>query len=331
VSKTFIAKSPTRVDLAGGTLDLWPLNCFVENCVTINVAISIFTECELKIRDDEKIVVASRDQGFKHQFNSWNEFVADKKPELHFFRVHANFWKPSCNWGFEITTNSQSPLGGGLGGSSSLSMSVMKTFMQATGKNFSLKEMVSIGHNLEASILRTPTGVQDYVPAIQGGINALYFSPSGFEISRLKVDLDFYNDHALLVYTGRPHHSGLNNFEVMKNSVVGNEVTLRALRGIRDVALELHDKLEKKDTKDLKKIFNKEYDCRIQLTSAFTSPEIERLRKVSLDAGADAIKICGAGGGGCVMVWCDPKNKSKVNDAITQSGFKVMDTVGVNV
>ncbi|OQW53390.1 MAG: hypothetical protein A4S09_07260 [Proteobacteria bacterium SG_bin7] len=327
--KKFSAKSPTRVDLAGGTLDMWPLNCFVDNCVTINVAISIFTECELVIRDDKKIKVASRDQNFSFEFNSWNEFMADVQAELHFFRVHAGFWKP--DFGFELTTNSQSPLGGGLGGSSSLSMSVMKCFIQATGKKMSLTEMVGIGHNLEAAILRTPTGVQDYVPAIQGGINAISFSPLGLEISQLKVPLDFYNDHAILVYTGRPHYSGLNNFEVLKNAVIGNEVTLRALRGIRDVALDLHERLKTRDTKDLKKIFDKEYDYRVQLTSAFTSPEIERLRKVSLDANAQAIKICGAGGGGCVMVWSDSKNKNQVKKAIQDSGFKVLETEGVNV
>ncbi len=327
--KTFKAKSPTRVDLAGGTLDLWPLNCFVDNCITINVAISIFTECEIKIRDDKEIHVASRDQKFQHKFANWDEFITDTRPELHFYRVHAAFWRPE--WGFDITTNSQSPLGGGLGGSSSLSVSVMKTFSQAMSRKIEIKEMVSIGHNLEATILRTPTGVQDYVPAIQGGINAIRFSPMGFEISRPKIKPDFYNDHATLVYTGRPHHSGLNNFEVMKNAVVGNEVTLRALRGIRDVALELYEKLEKNEVNDLKKIFNKEYDCRIQLTSAFTSPEIERLRKVSLDAGADAIKICGAGGGGCVMVWSRPDIKSDIAQAITTAGFQVLETQAVNV
>lgn len=327
--KKFHAKSPTRVDLAGGTLDLWPLHCFVDNCLTINVAISIFTECELVVRDDREISVSSRDQGFKFKFANWDEFINDTKPELHFFRVHASFWKPS--WGFEITTNSQSPLGGGLGGSSSLSVSVMKAFSQALGRKFTLNEMVHIGHNLEATILRTPTGVQDYVPAIVGGINTIRFAATGFDISRPKVSTEFYNQHALLIYTGRPHHSGLNNFEVMKNAVVGNEVTLRALRGIRDVALELYEKLEKNETKDLKKIFNKEYDCRIQLTPAFTSPEIERLREVSLENGADAIKICGAGGGGCVMVWCPPTKRSQVSAAVTESGFKVLETQAVNV
>lgn len=327
--KKFSAKSPTRVDLAGGTLDLWPLNCFVDNCITINVAIDIYTECELVVRDDQKIKVASIDQKFSFEFGNWNDFINDTKPELHFFRVHAGFWKPS--FGFELTTNSQSPLGGGLGGSSSLSMSVMKTFIQATGKRLSLNDMVSIGHNLEAAILRTPTGVQDYVPAIQGGMNVISFSPYGLEIAQEKMPLDFYNDHAILVYTGRPHHSGLNNFEVLKNAVTGNEVTLKALRGIRDVAQELAEKLKNKDINDLKKIFDKEYDCRIQLTSAFTSPEIERLRKVSLEAKADAIKICGAGGGGCVMVWSQPKNKNQVKKAIQESGFKILETQAVNV
>lgn len=326
--KVFHAKSPTRVDLAGGTLDLWPLNCFVENCVTINVAINIYTECELKIRDDKKIIISSTDQKFCYEFANLSSLLFSSEKALKFFQTHVGYWGP--NWGFELTTNSNSPLGGGLGGSSSLSISVMKCFAQAFNKNFGVVEMATVAHNLEAAILRTPTGIQDYVPAIQPGMNLISFNSGGFKVERLSVSPDFFNDHALLVYTGRPHHSGLNNFEVMKSAVAGNEVTINALRGIRDTALELKEKIRQQNLGDLKDVLNKEYDFRIQLTPAFTSPEIERLRTITLQNGGDAIKICGAGGGGCVMVWGDPKVRSRLRTAIEAASFQILDAKAIN-
>ncbi len=326
--KTYVAKSPTRVDLAGGTLDLWPLYNFVPKSLTINVAIDIFTQAELEIRDDQKVVIESLDQNFKKEFKDLKTFLETSDSDNQFFKVHCNYWLPK--FGFHLRTKSHSPIGGGLGGSSSLSISVMKVFAQAHRRQLSLKEMVMTAHNLEAAILQTPTGIQDYVPAIQPGLNIIEFSPEGFEVKRFDFPHDIYDKHALLVYTGKPHHSGLNNFEVLKNAVAKNPTTMKALQGIRNVAADLKEVLVNKQWDALKRIFDFEYDCRIQLTPAFTSDEITNLRTIALQSGGLSLKICGAGGGGCVLVWCESGKKENVRKAVTEKGFKCLETKVVN-
>ncbi|HWU42132.1 MAG TPA: hypothetical protein VN132_01800, partial [Bdellovibrio sp.] len=71
-------------------------------------------------------------------------------------------------------------------------------------------------------------------------------------------------------------------------------------------------------------------EARVRLAPEFTSPEISRLAELSLQNGAEAVKICGAGGGGCVLVWCPPEKKQGVAHACQKAGFQVMDAKPVN-
>ena len=62
-------RSPTRIDLAGGTLDCWPLYLLIDGCVTINLSVSIFTEASIEPRADSKVDVRMRDQDYARSFD----------------------------------------------------------------------------------------------------------------------------------------------------------------------------------------------------------------------------------------------------------------------
>ena len=64
------SSAPTRVDLAGGTLDIYPLYLFHKNPVTVNFAINQYARVSLKIRDDKKIHIMSKDRKVKVSFES---------------------------------------------------------------------------------------------------------------------------------------------------------------------------------------------------------------------------------------------------------------------
>lgn len=320
-------QSPTRVDLSGGTLDCWPLFLLVDSCVTINLAVSIFTHVTLEPREGLAIDIHMRDMKYKKSFASLNELVTCKDPELKMVQVHAAFWKPKT--GFALETFSESPIGGGLGGSSSLSISLIKAFSQWMGSDFGIYEMVTLSANLEAQVLSKMTGTQDYFPAIQPGLNAIHYTPKGAEIESLKLAKEFWDAHLSLVYTGQPHHSGLNNWQVIKAALNGEEPTLKALRDIRDVSWDVYAALKNGSTNELPRLFDREFEARVRLSSSFSSPEIDRLRNVALKAGALAVKICGAGGGGCVLVWSQPDRKAAVEAGCRDQGFEVLNAKAV--
>ena len=153
-------KSPTRVDLAGGTLDCWPLYLFLGDPVTINVAIDIFTYAHLKERADLQIELDSADLKSKKTYQNLADCLTDTDPAFELVRAHLRYWNPTK--GFSLATRSESPVGGGLGGSSSLCITLLKAFSQWLKKPLADDEMVRVASHIEAQILLKPTGTQDY-------------------------------------------------------------------------------------------------------------------------------------------------------------------------
>jgi len=322
-------QSPTRVDLAGGTLDLWPLYNFIGGAMTVNVAIDIWTKVTLNKNSNHLIEIQSHDLKQTWTFENYESFFQALDPKLQLYQsVISKFhqkYKDSIESGFALSTQSESPIGGGLGGSSSLVISLMKAFAQLTGHHFaSTHDMVHWAHNIEAEILNTPTGTQDYYPAITGGMSYLAYNTFGIEQQVFDPKGSPLYENFLLVYTGRSHHSGLNNFEVLKSAIVQDPKVISALKKIKLIADEMKKVIDQKKWNELPNLFRQEYDARIQLTPAFTSPEIERLHQIGLSNGAEAVKICGAGGGGCVLVWVEPKNRQKVIQACENEKFQCL-------
>ena len=316
-------RSPTRVDLAGGTLDLWPLYNFVNEAQTVNVAIDIWTTARIETRSDKSIELQSDDLNLNVKYKDLAEALNDRDPRMELLRAQLRYWKPVS--GFSLKTSSQSPVGGGLGGSSSLTISLLKAFEQLTREQFrDSHARVNVAHNLEASVLNTPTGTQDYYPADSGGLCILSYDMNGIQHQTLSVEGTPFAEQFLLVYTGKAHHSGLNNFEVMTRAVQKDTQTLKALFDLKEISSEMARACQDRDWKQLPSLFQREYKARIQLAPAFSSPEIEKLAEVSLKAGALAVKICGAGGGGCVLVWCSPGTREGVGQACQKAGFQVL-------
>lgn len=328
-------KSPTRVDLAGGTLDLWPLFNFLKGATTINVAIDIYTDVELEFTDSKTIKIESADLNKIWSIDGWDQFFSSFDSSLQLYQtVIQFFWnqdKSKFKSGIYLKTKSESPIGGGLGGSSSLIISMLKAFSKLVDYQFKdIHQMVHVAHNLESQVLFTPTGTQDYYPAASGGLNVLNYSSTGITQKILPITNSEIFENFLLVYTGRSHHSGLNNFEVLKLSVERDHNVLEALAKINSIAEALQDAIVNNDLKNFPILMQQEYDARIKLTPSFTSPEIERLAKIAKSNGADAIKICGAGGGGCVLIWVHPTHRQKVIKACENENFQCLKSRPVN-
>jgi D-glycero-alpha-D-manno-heptose-7-phosphate kinase len=332
--ETIYFKSPTRVDLAGGTLDLWPLYTFVQDACTVNVAIDIWTSCEIKKTEGDEIKIESLDLKKSWTFPKWDAFLKSQEPGLLFyksvFRPFESQFK-NLKLGFHLTTSSQSPIGGGLGGSSSLVISTLKALHVLLELEIPEPlKLVHLAHNIEAEMLRTPTGTQDYFPAVGGGLNIIDFSAKQMALKVQSLENTPIAENFLLVYTGHSHQSGLNNFEVMKGAVSGNLKVLEALKQIKEIANEMKSCVQNANWNKLPELFRREYEARIQLTPAFSSPEIEKLNRICIEAGASAVKICGAGGGGCVLVWVSPEKRNKVIQVCEAEKFTCLNAKPVN-
>lgn len=321
-------KSPTRVDLAGGTLDLWPLYAFIGGATTINVAISVWTECEM-LPNKDGIELQSEDLKKTWSFADRQALQNSSDPQVGFYQ--ALFEAMPALDRVKVRTRSQSPVGGGVGGSSSLLISCLKAGHQFLNSHLPGPiELTIWAHQIEARMLRTPTGTQDYVPAITGGINLIRYSDRGMTNEVLPVKGTPLETHFLLVNTGRSHHSGLNNFDVLSRTVNRDEVVFQALVKLQEVSEEMAVQIRQGIWSNLPSLFHRELEARLQLTPKFSSPEIEKLHDLSRQEGASSLKICGAGGGGCVMIWVEPKFRERVSHACQSAGFQVLNAAPVD-
>lgn len=315
-------KSPTRIDLAGGTLDCWPLYALLGECHTINIAIDIYTQVELTPREDKKIEVWSQDTDFKKSYDSIKECLQDQDPLLNWFRIQIEYWNP--RQGFSLVTFSESPIGAGLGGSSSLTISLILAFSKWLNRDLKQHEIVTLASNLEAQGLWTPTGTQDYYPPLLGGLNIITYSLSGTQIHNLPIPKNLFLDHSILVYTGKAHNSGINNWKVISSMVERNSQVHFSLKKIKEVSLAMRHLVLANKWNQLPSLLEREYQARSKLSDAFLSPEIEKVHLIASKEGAYAVKICGAGGGGSVLIWSPKDKKERIQNKCLEEGFKIL-------
>jgi D-glycero-alpha-D-manno-heptose-7-phosphate kinase len=316
-------KSPMRFDLAGGTLDLWPIWAILGKACTVNVSISLYSECEIIPRNDAIIEIESQDFHKSWKFSNLNEFLNSQEKELLFYQAHVMHWLPKQ--GFFMRTRSESPVGGGLGGSSSLSISVYKTFMQWLNLKQDIHEIVKACSNIEAYILKTPTGTQDYYGAASSGLNIIDFDFSGTKLQRLTNHAQVMANKLMIVYTGKSHHSGINNWQVLKKYIDGDLETNKALIRLKNTAEEMKQCCLSQEWQKIPELFVEEYEARLMLAESFVSPEILKLKEIADLNGAEGFKICGAGGGGCVGLWIKEGTRSRLKQAVQAQGFQVLD------
>lgn len=319
---TIVAHAPCRVDLAGGTLDLWPLYLFHPGAVTVNFAVNILTRCKVTRLTDDKIRLKSIDTKVEEEFRNFGELCSARKFK-HPLAAHlVRFFAP--DGGFEVETHSESPAGAGISGSSALMIATTAALARYTGKKLDREQIRVIAQNVEAQLIKVPTGCQDYYPALYGGVSAIHLDPDGIHHAAVRVAPEELDRRFVLVYTGAPRKSGINNWEVFKAHINGDKKIFHNFERIGEIARAMHHSLSMADWKQVAKLLREEWKLRKTNSPRITTPMIEKLIAVALRQGALAAKVCGAGGGGCVVFLTEPENREHISAAIRSYGGHVL-------
>src|SRR5580698_7354326 len=233
------SKAPTRVDLAGATLDIWPLYLFHPGAVTINAAITRYASCVIDQhpQGDDRIKLVSRDTQLEESFDSFAALVKGKKYQLPLLAEIVKFFRPEG--GSTLTTDSEAPAGAGIGGSSAMAVAICAALDRLTGAGLKRQDWIHISRDVEAIVIRVPTGTQDHYPPAFGGVCALHLQPGGERREELACDVEELDRRLVLCYTGKPRQSAINNWEVYKRHIDGDRSVSRNLQQIAVVAAEV--------------------------------------------------------------------------------------------
>lgn len=322
-------EAATRIDLAGGTLDIWPLYLFLEDPVTVNMAIDLKTVAEVRLLPGtENITLHAEDQG--QSVHADGPADLDLNGPLPLLARLVRFFRPQG--GVRLRTSASVPAGSGLGGSSALAVAVAVAFRRLAGREPAAADAPTLARELadiEAQVLRVPTGVQDHLPALLGGVQQLSFGPGGVKARRLPVSTTAVKDRLVLVYEGASRSSGLSNLDMVRRFLEGETTARDGLAGIAKAAGALAAALECGDLDAAGEAMEAEMVARRQLSPSLMTPMTERLFGTARREGVLAAKVCGAGGGGCSVYWVRGGRREAVGRALEKAGARVLPFNGV--
>jgi D-glycero-alpha-D-manno-heptose-7-phosphate kinase len=315
--------APNRIDLAGGTTDIYPLYLFMGGGFTVNVAVTVSSNIVLRTRREKRYTIRSEDLGVSVEAADLSDLPLDGPLGLIGRAVRS--LPPET--GLEIVTRNDAPPGSGLGASSALVVALIAGLLELRGEAHDLRDVVNLAANLETASIGVPTGKQDHIAAAYGGVSLIEFGMRDFSRADPAKDdrLPSWLEQTLILsYTGEGRFSGMNNWEVTRGYIDRDETIRQRLLRLRDVAFRMGRSLAGGEWAEIPALVDEEWNVRRTLAPGVSTPRIEAIMEAARSAGAQAGKICGAGGGGCMITFADKENRAAVERAVTEAGGTVL-------
>lgn len=315
--------TPNRVDLAGGTLDIYPLYLLVPGAITVNAAIRMRSLVEVApVRGAARLV--SKDFSIGARAADTHGFSTEGK--LGLIAAALRYFPPVK--GIELRVRNEAPLGSGIGASSSLLVAVMLAMDALLGRKRGWEETAHAAMEIEAGHLRCLTGRQDHVAALRGGIQGIRFLPGRMEAERIGPGTDAGRKlaaHGFVAGSGVAHHSADVNWRMIRGAIEGNAEILRRFRGIAAAARDAWDAVRGGDAAAAGRAVGREWEIRKTLAAGVCPRKVENafaLREFRKRVAG--VKLCGAGGGGVAFgLLRGPEERGRVETLLAAEGFTV--------
>ena len=311
--------APCRADLAGGTLDIWPIGLMHPESLTVNMALPVLVELVVDL-DGEPDSVSHTTPGGKVRQLGPVDARADLTAAVAFAVVPGG--------GVRVQVISQAPYRSGIGGSSSYGVALVRALTELVGPVPSEERMVAIVRDLEARVLGVPTGEQDHWAAVRGGVLALHLETGGNRLEVLNVEPEWLSDRTTVFFSGIRHRSGMVNWQVIRRRLDGHAPTIEAFDEIAAAARDCRAGLVAHDDAAVASAIRRDWKARRRLAPDVSPFELDELAGVASESGATAVKGCGAGGGGSILIWHPRDARAAIVSALEEAagGGRVLAT-----
>ena len=317
---TLTVRAPVRIDLAGGGSDVTPFAAREWGAV-VNAALDRYATVTLRRRADRQVVLTSVDLGVRETYAD----LAAVSPHTPLRLITAALAAVGVDGGLDVRVQTDVPPGSGLGASAAVSVALLWALQALRGADPERAAVADAAVQLETAGLRITGGGQDQYATAFGGIQALHFAAG--RVTRRALDLPAATQQALaeslvLCYSGTAHLSGAVLAEVMALYDAGDTATCARLYSLRDLAARVETCLVTGALADLGPAADGELGKRSGRFIRYVStPAIEQILALGAAHGATGGKATGAGGGGCVLLACDPVRRAELCAALTVAGF----------
>ncbi len=319
------SKAPLRLGLAGGGTDVSPYSDRFGGYV-LNATINMYAHCTMELDPNrETIEFVSLDMDEHVEVAAAAELPLSGSLLLHkavYNRIVRDF-----NGGralpVRILTWADAPAGSGLGTSSTMVVAMLAAFRQLLSLPLGEYDLAHLAFQIERIDCGLSGGKQDQYAATFGGFNFMEFYEGDRVVvnplriwRRIESELE---ESLLLFFTGRSRESAKIIDDQIKSATLDQGVkggAIEAMHRVKQLALEIKERLLKGDVPAVQRLFSESWEAKKRMAASISSSGIDLLAERALAAGARAVKISGAGGGGFMMIFVDPTRRLAIMEAM---------------
>jgi len=309
-----ITKTPFRITLGGGGTDL-PSFYRQHGGFILAVAIDkyMYLNVNTPILDDLIRVQYSKTELVTRVEDVQHTLVREA---LRLFHIEN---------GIEIVSMADIPAGTGLGSSSSYLVGLLNALHTLTKNPVSTQGLAEEACEIELERLRKPIGKQDQYMAAFGALTMLDIAKDGkVRVSHPPLSTELLNtleNNLMLFYTGAARDA-VTILEKQDGATKRQDQTVvGSLKEIKDIGVETSDAIARGNLHRFGELLDVHWKTKKRLAGGISNPQIDGWYELAVRNGALGGKICGAGGGGFLMLYCE-NNKPRLREAMVRAGLR---------
>lgn len=331
------SRAPLRLGFAGGGTDLETYSNVYGGAV-LNATVNMYAYCTIIPTTDGKIRIHSLDNKNDIEILS-TPYIAPDGDNLILHRGVYNRIVKDYNGGkplsFIMSTSNDAPIGSGLGTSSTMIVAILEAFNKWLDLKLDNYEKAKLAYDIERNDLKLAGGKQDQYSAVFGGFNFMEFTTNGkVAVTPLVLEDKILNElefSTILYYNGQSRKSADQQLTLTKN-IINHQIqnaaeqkdtTIAALDAIKQTAYVMKDYLINGDLQSFADCIKKGWENKKKTSSIVTNAELDNIINFATCHGAEAVKVSGAGGGGFLLLFCDPINRQKLTESLKTLGGNV--------
>ncbi len=318
-----ITRAPVRISFAGGGTDL-PAYYQRHGGAVVSTTIDKYFYVFLNVSGDEALQITSSDYRTFYLHDAETPLLFDGDLSL----PRAILSHFGLARGITMFLASEVPPGTGLGSSSAVAVAIIKAVTTARGLLLSKQQIAELACQIEIEKLGEPIGKQDQYAAAFGDLNLIQFRADGVSVEPIETTPETrraLEKNTLLFFTGTTRQASTILSEQKKSSEQNDPRVLDALHAVKAMAFQAKECLERGDLAEFGQLLDRGWQSKKKFAAGISNPLIDECYELARRQGALGGKLTGAGGGGFLMLYCEPACHSAVIQVLEEKGLKRMD------
>jgi len=322
------SKAPLRLGLAGGGTDIANYYNLYGGYV-LNATVDMYAYCTIEPTECGKIEFFAVDLNISKEYNTMEKLPITSILPLYsaiYNRIVSDYKiKPLS---FKMITYSDAPAGSGLGSSSTMVVAIIKAFEEWLNLPLGEYDIAALAYRIEREDIGLAGGKQDQYAATFGGFNFMeFYKDERVIVNPLRLKKWIRNEleaSLVLFYTGVSRESANIIREQIQHTQEGDKKSIESMHELKNQALLMKEALLKGDFKGFSSCLLSGWQAKKNAASSISNSFLDGLYQYALDNGAESAKISGAGGGGFMMIYCNPCNRISLISALKKKEGMVL-------